>query len=44
MLIQFPAELSDCNSLFRSGNYHMDLFIGEYCVQHHISQEVKEIR
>ena len=46
MLIHFPAELSHCNFLFRSDNYYMGLFVGVggYCVQHHISQEVKEIR
>ena len=44
MLIHFPAELSHCNSLFRSDNYYIDLFVGGFCVQHHISQEVKEIR
>ena len=44
MVIHLPAELSHCNSLFKSDNYDMDLFVGGYCVQHNISQEVKEIR
>ena len=43
MLIHFPTELSHCNSLFRSDNYYMDLFVRGYYVQHHISQDVKEI-
>ena len=40
MLMIYQAALPHCDSLFRSDNYDIKLFVGGYCVQHPISSEV----
>ena len=44
MFMNYPAELSYGNPLFRSDNYDMKLFVGGYWVQHTISSEVEKTR